>query len=288
MKARGFRYVKPDTLKNALRILHDEGSDAVALAGGQSLLAGLNLRLSAPSLLVDISGLPELTGRFEQADSIRIGAATRHAELLRCPLIKNHLPLLTKAAPHIAHVAIRNRGTIGGSLAYSDPSAELPACAIALDATLMLASVAGEREVKAEHFFKGLFETDLQAGELIVAVKFPKTPADTKCVLLELARRHGDFAMIGIAARIAMNGRKIANARVVYFGAVEHARLARRTSAALTGLTTPIGDFSAFHVTIQDDVAAQESPGLRGDTVRHLAEVLTRRAMGEIANEVAA
>lgn len=200
MKARGFRYVKPDSLKNALQILHDAGADAVPLAGGQSLLAGLNLRLSAPSLLVDISGLPELSGRTEQANSIGIGAGTRHAELLRCPLIKTHLPLLTKAAPHIAHIAIRNRGTIGGSLAYSDPSAELPACAIALDATLVLASVTGEREVKAEHFFKGLFETDLRPGELIVAVRFPKVPANTQCIFLELARRHGDFAMIGIAA----------------------------------------------------------------------------------------
>ncbi|AMN41186.1 FAD binding domain-containing protein [Rhodoplanes sp. Z2-YC6860] len=288
MKARGFRYVKPSTLKNALQILHDAGADAVPLAGGQSLLAGLNLRLSAPSLLVDISGLTELSGRTEQADSIRIGAATRHAELLRCPLIQKHLPLLTKAAPHIAHAAIRNRGTIGGSLAYSDPSAELPACAIALDAALVLASVTGEREVKAEQFFKGLFETDLRPGELIVAVKFPKVSADTKCLFLELARRHGDFAMIGIAARIAMDGPKIANARVVYFGAVEHAKLARLTSAALTGLTAPIGDFSALHNAIQDDVVAQESPGLRSDTVRHLAEVLTRRAMGEIASEVAA
>ena len=153
MKARGFRYVEPDTLKDALRILHDAGADAVPLAGGQSLLAGLNLRLSAPSLLVDISGLSELSGCAEQTYSIRIGAATRHAELLRCPLVRKHLPLLTKAAPHIAHIAIRNRGTIGGSLAYSDPSAELPACAIALDATLVLASVTGEREVKAEHFF---------------------------------------------------------------------------------------------------------------------------------------
>jgi carbon-monoxide dehydrogenase medium subunit len=288
MKARGFRYVKPDTLKNALRILHDEGTGAVPLAGGQSLLAGLNLRLSAPSLLVDISGLPELSGHFEQTDSIRIGAATRHAELLRCPLIKNHLPLLTKAAPHIGHIAIRNRGTLGGSLAYSDPAAEIPACAVALDATLVLASVVGEREVKAERFFKGLFETDLRPGELVVAVKLPKVLATTKCIFLELARRHGDFAMIGIAARIAMDGPRIADARIVYFGAVEHAKLARLTSAALKGLTAPINDFSAFHDTIQDDVDAQESPGLRSDTVRHLAEVLTRRAMDEIANEAAA
>jgi carbon-monoxide dehydrogenase medium subunit len=288
MKARGFRYVKPDTLKDALRILHEAGADAVPLAGGQSLLAGLNLRLSAPSLLVDISGLSELSGRAEHTESIRIGAATRHAELLRCPLIRKHLPLLTKAAPHIGHIAIRNRGTLGGSLAYSDPAAEIPACAVALDATLVLAGVAGEREVKADHFFKGLFETDLRPGELIVAVKFPKVPATTKCIFLELARRHGDFAMIGIAALVAMEGPKIATARIVYFGAVEHARLARSTSAALTGLTAPIGDFSALRDAIQDDVVAQESPGLRSDTVRHLAEVLTRRAMSEIANEVAA
>src|SRR6201985_127446 len=154
MKARGFRYVKPDTLKDALQILHDAGADAVPLAGGQSLLAGLNLRLSAPSLLVDISSLSELSGRTEQTDSIRIGAAYRHAVLLRCPLVRTHLPLLTKAAPHTAHIAIRNRGTIGGSLAYSDPSAELPACLVALDGEIDIASAGGKRTVQAEVFFK--------------------------------------------------------------------------------------------------------------------------------------
>jgi carbon-monoxide dehydrogenase medium subunit len=287
MKARAFRYIKPGNLKAALRILHEQNGEAVALSGGQSLLAGLNLRLSAPSLLVDIGGLPELTGRHEEGGFIRIGAATRHAELLQCPLVQTHLPLLSKAAPHIGHVAIRNRGTLGGSLAYSDPAAELPACAVALDATLIVAGTAGEREIRAHDFFKGLFETDLRVGELIVAVKWPKLQAGTKCVFMELARRHGDFAMIGIAARVSVQGRDIREARVVYFGSVEHAALAHRVAATVSGLNGVPADTAAIDHAIRHDLAPTDSAALRADTVRHLAGVLTRRALKEIVAEAA-
>ena len=128
---------------------------------------------------------------------VRLGALTRHGDLLSSAIVRTHLPLLAEAAPHIGHIAIRNRGTLGGSLAYADPAAELPACAVALGATLVLGSATGEREVKAEDFFKGLFETDLRAGELIVAVKFPEVPAGTSIGFAELSRRHGDFALVG-------------------------------------------------------------------------------------------
>ena len=141
--------------------------------------------------------LKELRGQSHANGAVRLGALTRHGELLSSDLVRKHLPLLRKAAPHIGHVAIRNRGTLGGSLAYADPAAELPACAVALGATLVLGSLAGEREVKAEDFFKGLFETDLRPGELIVAVKFPVTPAGTSVGFAELSRRHGDFALVG-------------------------------------------------------------------------------------------
>ena len=192
MKARNFRYIRPASLAHAYQILADAGGDAVAVAGGQSLLAGLNMRLSAPKLLVDIGDLKELRGQSHAGGTVRLGALTRHGELLSSDLVRKHLPLLAKAAPHIGHVAIRNRGTLGGSLAYADPAAELPACAVALGATLVLGSLAGEREVKAEDFFKGLFETDLRPGELIVAVKFPVTPAGTSvglCRAVAPARR---------------------------------------------------------------------------------------------------
>src|SRR5215204_2661866 len=168
MKARNFRYVRASSLDQACRILADVG-EAVPVAGGQSLLAGLNMRLSAPKLLVDIGDLQELMVTSETKSEIRLGALTRHRELLSSDLIRDKLPLLRQAASHIGHVAIRNRGTLGGSLAYADPAAELPACAVALSATLVLGSLAGERQVKAEDFFQGLFETALEPGELIVA-----------------------------------------------------------------------------------------------------------------------
>jgi FAD binding domain in molybdopterin dehydrogenase len=162
MKARNFRYIRPSSLDQACRILAEGGGDAVPVAGGQSLLAGLNMRLSAPKLLVDIGDLKELTGQSYEGGAVRLGALTRHAELLGSQVLEKHVPLLVRAAAHIGHVAIRNRGTLGGSLAYADPAAELPACAVALGATLALSSVVGEREVKAEDFFKGLFETELK------------------------------------------------------------------------------------------------------------------------------
>src|SRR5919197_5460972 len=220
MKARNFRYVRPPSLDQACRILADEGGDAVPVAGGQSLLAGLNMRLSAPKLLVDIGDLQELTGQSSEDGAVRLGALTRHAELLRSELIRNKVPLLVHAAAHIGHVAIRNRGTLGGSLAYADPAAELPACAVALGATLVLGSAKGERQVKAEDFFKGLFETDLRAGELIVEVKFPEVPTGTSTGFAELSRRHGDFALVGVAALAILRAGEIESARIVYFGCV--------------------------------------------------------------------
>ena len=209
------------------------------IAGGQSLLAGLNMRLSAPKLLVDIGDLNELMGESKSDASIRLGALTRHRELLHSELVKEHVPLLRLAASHIGHVAIRNRGTLGGSLAYADPAAELPACAVALGATLVLGSLEGERTVKAEDFFRGLFETDLKPGELIIAVNFRLMQTGTAIGFAELARRHGDFALVGIAAVASMQRNRIGrrtrtfrprNARIAYFGCVERARLARSVS----------------------------------------------------------
>src|SRR5262249_436038 len=173
MKARNFRYIRPSSLDQACRILAEGGGDAVPVAGGQSLLAGLNMRLSAPKLLVDIGDLKELTGQSYEHGAVRLGALTRHAELLGSQVIQKHAPLLMRAAAPIRPGAIASRGPPGGGPPYAGPAARLPACAVALGATLALSSVVGEREVKAEDFFKGLFETELKPGELIVAVKFP-------------------------------------------------------------------------------------------------------------------
>jgi carbon-monoxide dehydrogenase medium subunit len=288
MKARNFRYVRPSSLKDAYSILANADGDAVPLAGGQSLMAGLNMRLSSPKVLVDIADLKELTSQSYTEGVVRLGALTRHCELLSSDIVRKHLPLLTQAAPHIGHVAIRNRGTIGGSLAYADPAAELPACAVALGATLVLGSLDGEREVKAEEFFKGLFETDLRPGELIVAVKFPATPADTSIGFAELSRRHGDFALVGIAAIVTLQRDRIEKARLVYFGCVDRAKIATSVSAALTGVSAPLKDSSTYDKAIRRDLKPDDTPGLRADTKLHMATVLTRRVLNTMSGKAAA
>jgi carbon-monoxide dehydrogenase medium subunit len=288
MKARNFRYIRPGSLGDAYRVLAESGGDAVPIAGGQSLLAGLNMRLSAPKLLVDIGELKELTGQSHAHGTVRLGALTRHGEMLRSALIKKHVPLLTLAAAEIGHVAIRNRGTLGGSLAYADPAAELPACAVALGATLILGSLAGEREVKAEQFFTGLFETALKPDELILAVKFPAMQAGTSIGFAELSRRHGDFALVGLAAVATMQRDRIVTARLAYFGCVDRAKLARSVSAAISGLATPVPDSALFEQAIRADLTPDDTPGLRADTKLHLATVLTRRVLNSMSERAAA
>ncbi len=287
MKARNFRYIRPASLAQAYQILEDAGGDAVPVAGGQSLLAGLNMRLSAPKLLVDIGDLKELTGQSHACGVVRLGALTRHAELLRSDLVRRHLPLLVQAVPHIGHIAIRNRGTLGGSLAYADPAAELPACAVALGATLVLGSRAGEREVKAEGFFKGLFETDLRPGELIVAAKFPATAAGMCVGFAELSRRHGDFALVGLAAAMTIQHGRIGDAKLVYFGCVDRAKVARTVSAAVAGSAAPLRDTKTLDEAIAQDLAPDDTPGLRADTKLHLAKVLTHRVLNSLSERAA-
>ena len=208
MKAPSFAYAKPASLREAFECL--ENPNAKVLAGGQSLIPSLNMRLSSPELLVDITGLPGLSDIGVSNGQVRIGALVTHAQLEKSAEIKKHLPLLAQAVPHIAHAAIRNRGTIGGSLALADPAAEYPAVAVALDAVLFIEGKKGRRKIKAAEFFKGLFETDLKQGELLTAVEFPVAARSDRSVFLELARRHGDYAIIGLAAH---------NSKFVYFGA---------------------------------------------------------------------
>jgi carbon-monoxide dehydrogenase medium subunit len=203
LKAPAFAYAKPASLHEALGLLKHGG--AKVLAGGQSLIPSLNMRLSSPELLVDIGGLKDLRGISLQNNLLRIGALTTHAELESSAEVRKHVPLLAQAVPHVAHAAIRNRGTIGGSLALADPAAEYPAVALALEATI----VTSERKIEAEKFFKGLYETALKPGELLTAVEFPIAKPSDKPVFLELTRRHGDYAIVGLAAQ---------NDRFVFFG----------------------------------------------------------------------
>jgi aerobic carbon-monoxide dehydrogenase medium subunit len=200
VKAPAFGYAKPRELAEVFDLLERHGQGARILAGGQSLMPSLNMRLSSPELLIDISGLSALKAIRLDQDVVRIGALATHAQIERSEEIRRHVPLLAEAVKHVAHPAIRNRGTLGGSLALADPAAEYPACALALDALIFIEGRQGLRQVKASRFFKGLFETDLRAGEVIVALEVRAQLKDERSAFLELARRRGDYAIVGLAA----------------------------------------------------------------------------------------
>jgi carbon-monoxide dehydrogenase medium subunit len=263
VKAASFAYAKPRALAEALELIERPG--AKVLAGGQSLIPSLNMRLSSPELLVDINGLAELKGIRLDKDTVRIGALTTHAELERSKVVQEHLPLLAQAVPHIAHPAIRNRGTIGGSLALSDPAAEYPACALALDAVIIATGKKGQRKIKASDFFKGLFETDLKPGELLTAVEFKAQKKDERSAFLEIARRQGDYATIGLAA-FATNGAK----RLAYFGAADRAVLAQNAAKAK--------DLESAKAALAKDLQPPADLYHSSQTKLHLARVLLERA----------
>ena len=278
MKAPNFAYVKASTLDDALDLLA-EHSGAVPLAGGQSLMATLNLRLSSPDLLVDIGGLDELRGIYANGDHVRIGALATHAEVAASPAVRQHLPLIAEAIRHVGHLAIRNRGTFGGSLAYADPAAELPACSVALAATLLIAGRTGRREVAADRFYKGMFETALHPGELIVGVRVPKQKPSQKWGFSELSRRHGDFALAGLAAVATVDGDKIGEARLVYIGCADRAKLALGVAQRLRGQRLPLGKSEWLPETIAADLDPVDTPGLSAPTKIQLAATLTRRLL---------
>jgi len=195
MKASAFSYARATSVVNAIELLVMHGDGAKVLSGGQSLMPAMNLRLISPELIVDICDIEELRGIAVTGDVVRIGALTRHVDLLNSPEIAAHLPLLTEAIAHVAHPAIRNRGTIGGSLAHADPAAELPACMVALNATIVVRGPTGERRIPARDFFTGIYETVLSSDELLVAVELPVAPRNSVHFFCEFARRHGDYAI---------------------------------------------------------------------------------------------
>jgi carbon-monoxide dehydrogenase medium subunit len=244
------------------------------LAGGQSLIATLNMRLSSPSLLIDINGIG-LDGIGVKNGMLEIGALTRHVTLERSSDIAKHAPLIALAMPHIAHPAIRNRGTIGGSLAYADPAAELPACLVALDGEIDITGPQGKRTVKAGDFFKGLFETALGPHDVLSAVRFPAASADTRVGFAELARRLGDYALVGLAATAKANGKGLSDVRLCYFGVGATPIRARKAEAALAAGSVDDA-IKALNLDPSDDLHAT------GAVKKHLAGVLLRRVAKQL------
>lgn len=217
MKAAAFDYVKPKALQEALSLLEEAGEDARLIAGGQTLLATLNMRLSEPSVLIDITDIAELKGISVVGNNLRIGALVTHTEIEDSELVAKNAPLLKAAAPHIAHRAIRNLGTWGGSLAYGDPAAEWPACSLTLGATMIIHGPSGERRVSAKDFFIDLYTTSLEPDEILVATEIPLASKQEVFYFHELARRHGDYAVAGLAAVAQKQGDVLTNCAFTFF-----------------------------------------------------------------------
>lgn len=272
MKASRFSYARPSSLDEALALMADEAAEPMALAGGQSLMPMMNFRVARPGVLVDLNRIDGLSGIEATANGVRIGAMTRYSDLAASDVVADKLPLVAAALPHIAHAAIRNRGTIGGSLALADPAAEMPAVALALGATIHLVSQSGTRDVAADDFFLGAYDTALDAGELIAAVTLPAAGQGDRSGFHEIVRRHGDYAMAGVV--VASTG---GTSRVAFFavgdGAMRHPPAEDALGPDLSGIDAAVATLAEL------DVAGD----LNGDeaTKRHLAGVALRRAVAE-------
>ena len=247
MKPAPFAYAKARSVAHAIELLAND--DARLLAGGQSLIATLNMRLSEPALLVDINGIGGLDRVALKNAHVEIGALVRYAQAERSAEIARAAPLITLALPYIGHPAIRNRGTVGGSLAFADPAAELPACVVALDGEIEIVGPQGQLAVKADDFFKGLFETTLGPHDVLTAIRVPAAGADTRVGFAEFARRHGDYAMVGLAACARAAGKRLGNLRLVYFGVGATPVRARQAEPALAD-----GDVEAAVKALADDL----------------------------------
>jgi carbon-monoxide dehydrogenase medium subunit len=277
LKPAPFAYHRPATLGETLELLARHGEDARVLAGGQSLVPAMNMRLATPRVLVDINRLPGLDGIRMEGDALVIGALARLDAVARSSLVARHAPLVAEAVPHVAHLAIRTRGTFGGSLALADPAAELPACAVALDAVLRTARGAGGREIAAADFFRGIYTTALDPGEILTEVVVPARPAGWRSSFQELARRHGDYALVGLAAQAHVADGRFRELRLVYLGVGLTPMRAHAAERVLLGRGADGAADAAAHVDVDLDPPSDVhgSAALR----RQLARVLLGRAV---------
>jgi len=282
MKARGFRYLRANTIEEALSFHAGAGEDARFIAGGQSLVPALALRLQAPELLIDIASIAELRGVRQEGAFLRIGALTRHCEMLSDPLIGQFAPLLRAAAPFVAHPAIRNRGTFGGSIALADPASEFPAMVLALDADIEIAGPAGHRRVKADDFFLDLFETALQPGELITAVHVPLFGGNQRVAFDELARRRGDYALVGCGMIGTFADGLIEKIRIAFFSVGNVPTRAKAAEAVLNGANLDAARMASAQRALEMDLAPPESDEVPSAMRLHLARVLLGRLLGRI------
>ena len=287
MKASAFSYARATSVANALELLVAYGDKAKVLSGGQSLMPAMNLRLISPELIVDIGEITELRGIAVRGDVLSIGALTRHVDLLRSPEIAAHAPLLTEAAAHVAHPAIRNRGTLGGSLAHADPASELPASVVALNATIVVSGQTGERRIAAGEFFTGIYETALSARELLIAVEVPVAQKNSAHFFHEFARRHGDYAIAGLAAQAIVQAGLFTELRAAFFAVGDRPILAKAATKLINIRITPavLAEASA---TLGEELDPQEYQQASAAMRRHLARILLVRCASALLGPPAA
>ncbi len=280
MKPASFDYLAPASLAEALALKAQHGDDAKFLAGGQSLIPAMNFRLVQAALLIDVNGLTGLDGITVTEGDLHLGALCRHRALERAPAVTRYAPTLAEALPLVAHPQIRNRGTLGGSLAHADPAAELPVIALALDARFKIQSAHGERWVAARDFFKGLFTTDLAPDEMLTEVALPPLPSRTGSAFIEFSRRRGDYALMGVAALVTLTETgHCQSARLVFLNAGDGPMDAPQAAALLAGQALTAASIAAVAHAIDSEINPSGNVHASVEYQRHLARVLTKRAL---------
>ncbi|MEY4712905.1 MAG: hypothetical protein RIS88_2355 [Pseudomonadota bacterium] len=285
MKSAAFAFERPASVQQALSVKARWGAAARFLAGGQSLMPAMALRFNQSACLIDLNGLQELRQIRMEGDRLVIGAMARHAQVIASPEVARAAPVLAQAGRYLAHAAIRNRGTFGGSVALADPAAEWPAACILLDATVRILGEKGRREVPARQFFQGMYMTELGEDELLESVVIASRPAQEKSCVLELARRHGDFATAAVMARAQVQAGKLSGLRLVFFAVAD-------TPLQDAALDTRLQD--AFNTGPAAEVATLATRGLAAHALRadlynqaatkaHLCGVLAGRALAQLA-----
>ena len=286
VKAPDFAYLRPDSLEGVFAALARYGDDARILAGGQTLMALQNMRLATADVLVDINRVPGLSDVVEEQDHLVIGALVRYAGLAVSPLVREHAPLLVDAVPFIAHTAIRNRGTVGGSLALGDPAAEVPACMLALGAEFDLSSASGIRKVPAHAFYRGLYETALRSDEILTAARVPKRRPGQFHAVDEIVRRRGDFALAGLAISGEAENETVADISLAFFGVADRPVLAIDAKDLLTGQILDDGSIERARLAAFEVLDPPEDPITPPAYRRHISGVLVKRLLTKVREEL--
>lgn len=286
MKSSSFRYIRPESINSTLALLDRYGDQAKILAGGQSLLPSLNMRLSSPEVLIDISNLDELKQIKEVGNTLHVGSLVRHCEIEHSNLVAAYAPLLNLALPHVAHKAVRSRGTFGGSITFADAAAETPAMVLAHEATLIVKSSKGERRISANDFFLGLYETTLAPHEIFIRAEFQKPAAGERYIFKEIARRKGDYATVGLGIRARFEGTTCSYIRIVYFAISDKPVVSSSVANFLLNKQIDIDCINHALIYMKDDFYTFGDTYHDEATKIHLMKTLLKRALLELIEMV--